>query len=227
MKMYKNILVFLFLLVIALPSQAQQIEMGFSLGGSNYTGDIANFKLTNFRPAGDVFFRYNLSPVSSFRVGLMGTRLHASDFDSQDPFQLKRGVEFNADVIEASLRYEYNFRDFRGRGEMLRMSPFVFVGAGAGIIDVNGNYRDDTAKGIQLSIPFGIGLKYAMAYNWNLGFEFGTRKTFTDNIDSIVNEENVGKFQRSNPNNKDLYYFLGISLSYTFEGVLCPIVIKR
>ena len=110
---------------------------------------------------------------------------------------------------------------------MLRVSPFVFVGAGAAIIDVNGNYRNDTAKGIQLSIPFGIGLKYAMAYNWNLGFEFGTRKTFTDTIDSMVNEENLGKFQRQNSNNKDFYHFVGISLSYTFEGVLCPIVLKR
>lgn len=226
MKINKKILVFL-LTLFAFTSQAQQVEMGISLGASNYTGDIASLKLSNFRPAGEVFFRYNLSPVSSLRAALMGGRLGASDFNSQDPFQKKRGVEFTADLVEASLRYEYNFRNFRAREEMLRWSPFVFMGLSGAIIDVNGNYRKDTAKGIQLGIPFGIGLKYAMAYNWNLGFEFGTRKTFTDGIDSIVNEENLGKFQRSNPNDKDLYHFVGISLSYTFEGVLCPVIVKR
>lgn len=202
---------------------AQRFEPGFTLGAANYSGDVSNFNPVNFRPAGDIFLRMNLSPKHALRTGLFYGQLEAADSKSKDPFQKIRDVSFKTQVLELSLRYEYNFRDFRAKSELVRLSPFVFVGGAANKMKVDGKFQDNTVKGIQLAIPFGVGLKYAMAYNWNLGFEFGARKTFTDHIDSIENTSNSGKFQLSNPNTKDMYYFLGISLSYAFEGVICPI----
>jgi hypothetical protein len=38
---------------------------------------------------------------------------------------------------------------------------------------------------IQIAIPFGIGFKYRLDRRWDIGFEIGIRKTFTDYLDDV------------------------------------------
>ncbi len=37
----------------------------------------------------------------------------------------------------------------------------------------------------QFSIPVGLGLKFAISDSWNIGFELGSRLTFTDYLDDV------------------------------------------
>jgi opacity protein-like surface antigen len=94
----------------------------------------------------------------------------------------------------------------------------------------------------QFAIPMGIGVKYALNDTWNIGMEAGARMTFTDYLDDVstvyVNENtllaNGGEMAvalanrstgddvftegdaRGNPDTKDLYFIIGLSISYNF-----------
>ena len=90
----------------------------------------------------------------------------------------------------------------------------------------------------QIGIPFGIGVKINVSKKVGIGLEWGPRKTFTDYLDDVSGKypnsattpfnsalasklsdrsknggNNIDK-QRGNPNNKDWYFFFGISLNF-------------
>ena len=46
-----------------------------------------------------------------------------------------------------------------------------------------GNDYPDAYKRVQISVPFGLGVRYKLDRNWDLNLEIGWRKTFTDYID--------------------------------------------
>ncbi len=210
-------------------SQAQDLEFGFGVGTTNYTGDISpSYRLENNRPAGELFVRLNPNPTFSFRFGGMIGVIRADQTESEDPFYKRRAAKFNGTIYEASARMEYNFRDYRAMSELNRLSPYVFLGGSVAHISINSNYFDNQPSALEFALPIGVGLKYMLAHNYNLGFEFGARPTFTDAIDGMVQDGNgeeissVGKFQMTNLFTKDMYYYTGISISFTINRVVCP-----
>ncbi|WP_338763725.1 DUF6089 family protein [Bernardetia sp. ABR2-2B] len=226
---YKFILLFALFSILSVASQAQDIEFGFGAGVANYTGDISpSYKLKNVRPAGEFFFRYNPSPSFALRFGAMVGVIKADESDSENLFFQRRAAKFVATIYEVSGRMEYNFRDYRAMSELNRLSPYVFLGGSVAHIAVNSNYFDNQPNALEIGLPIGVGLKYMLAHSYNLGFEFGARPTFTDAIDGMIqdgtNEDisSVGKFQMTNLFTKDMYYYAGISISFTINRVICP-----
>ena len=210
-------------------SQAQTWEFGFGVGMANYTGDVSpSYKISNSRPAGELFVRLNPNPNFAIRVGAMVGAIRADEIDSKDPFFQQRAAKFTANIYEASARMEYNFRDYRAMSELNRLSPYVFLGGSVAHISVNSNYFDNQPKTLEFALPIGVGLKYMLANNANLGFELGARPTFTDAIDGMIQDgsadeiSSIGKFQMTNLFTKDMYYYAGISLSFTINRVVCP-----
>ena len=208
----------------ATPTPAQRFEPGGSLGLMSYTGDV----VPNIRPGSigvglEGFLRYNFSPAVTIRGNLLFAFTNAEDANAADQMQQVRDVKFSSSVLEASLRMEYNFRDFRSQGERRRFSPYAFVGGGLSWITTDGNYVDKTLSTTPV-IPFGVGFKYALPFNVNFGMELGARRMFTDEFDALTPDLLTTKYQSVNPHNNDMYYFLGISLSYTYDvGGICPI----
>lgn len=210
-------------------SQAQDLEFGFGIGTTNYTGDVSpSYKIKNHSPAGEFFIRLNPTPAFSVRFGAMAGILRADETKSKDPFYQRRAAKFVANIYEASARMEYNFRDYRAMSELNRLSPYIFLGGSVAHISVNSNYFDNQPNALEFSLPVGVGIKYMLAHNYNLGFEFGARPTFTDAIDGMIQDDSgeevssVGKFQMTNLFTKDMYYYTGISLSFTINRVVCP-----
>lgn len=204
------------------PGFAQRWEVGGGLGGMNYTGDISDgFQLRNFRPAGDLFVRYNFQRGFTLRAELLGGGFAASDLNSSSEFQQIRERSFRTLAAEGSLLGEYNFLDYRDSRKALNWTPYVFGGVGYTLFRPrpnDGNYRTTT-----LVIPFGVGIKYQIKRPWSVGVEFGARKTFTDYLDNFGGEEIArDKFENGNPALKDMYYFAGVSVSYTFYRIVCP-----
>lgn len=226
---YKSVfLIFLFTLSFTF-SQAQDLEFGFGVGIANYTGDISpSYKLKNARPAGEFFIRLNPTPSFSVRFGAMAGIIRADETKSKDPFYQQRAAKFTGNIYEASARMEYNFRDYRAMSELNRLSPYIFLGGSIAHISINSNYFDNQPKALEFALPIGVGVKYLLAHNYNLGFEFGARPTFTDAIDGMIQDgsadeiSSVGKFQMTNLFTKDMYYYTGISLSFTINRVVCP-----
>ncbi len=116
------------------------------------------------------------------------------------------------------------------------MQPLGTEGQG-----LNGAASHRKYKLVQISIPFGVGVKTNLAKNIGLSIEWGMRKTFTDYLDDVSqsyydpkaltaahgptsallsdksigndpNYTNTGR-QRGNPTTKDWYSFAGIALT--------------
>jgi hypothetical protein len=214
--------IFFVLLLIAENSKGQKNEIGFSIGGLNYTGDVSpSYNILRERPAGSLFYRLNLSPIIALRAAVMDGNLYGDEKKSKNPVQAARGASFSTGITEFAVMAEYNFFNYRGRKDDRRVCPYL-VG-GIGIFNSErkqGNYRHGSQY-VQMAIPFGMGVKYKLSRCLNLGAEFVARKTATDQIDG-VSSVYLGKHETSNIFDNDWYYYAAFSLSYTFYKVICP-----
>lgn len=202
--------------------QAQKIEVGGGLGAFNYKGDISpSFKFRFFKPGGSLFFRYNPSQALSLRAELALGLIGADDKYSKDPFQQARNLSFRSRITEASAVAEYNFLDYQERRFAINWTPYVF--GGMGISKFKPDVVTDNYKTSSFVIPYGVGIKYQIRRPWNIGLEYGTRKTFSDYYDNLGGDPRTTvKLEQGDPSKKDTYYYVRLSISYTFYRIVCP-----
>src|SRR5690606_2234391 len=137
--------------------------------------------------------------------------------------------ELKGTLGELAARLEYNFLDYYDRKRAVRWTPYYFIGL-AGYMYSNelranaSGLNSESRKLIGFSIPTGAGIKFALSTNWNLGLEFGARKTFNDELDNLTAEAEgaINTKFLANPYDKDWYFYKGISISYTFYNIPCP-----
>lgn len=225
--MGKSISIFLLLLAgfTGNAQLSQNNEVGGGLGVLSYSGDLVrNFNLLYSKPAGTVFYRRNLNKVVSFKAGLTFGKIAATDRrDPIDVFAARRDAAFNLTLLEFAGTYEYHFVDWRDAKRRIRFTPYLF--GGAGLFVFSGNKAKQAAySNVQLSIPFGGGVKYVLNPNWYLAAEFGVRKTFFDYLDNVSGSDPSYKtFQQGNSFDNDQYFFVGITLSRTFYDIPCAV----
>jgi len=224
--------------------KAQKYEFGGGLGLATYTGDIVRrLDKGNLGIQGTLFGRRNFDNVWTLRAGLSYGRISAADsIYPIDPLAASRNAYFKADVFEIAAVMEYHFLDYLHPYSAYRFSPYGFFGLGYSIISGNGafNYNGNEDLGDYAVstpvIPFGIGMKYKVNNNWILGIEMGFRPTFSDLVDRLdskarfqrdpdtgqVNPANqVGSIYYGNYSDRDWYYFLGLTLSYSITSIKC------
>lgn len=214
-------------------------ELGLGLGATNYKGEISpHYRLGNNRPAGTVFYKKDLSEAIALRAGLLAGMMRASDEDLNLPLHQQRRAKMETNLAEFSAGMEYKFLDYYDQRQRLRWTPYFFIGAAVANYNNRVVFADNTIKpfenGFVFSIPAGIGFKYALSYHWNLGLEFGARKTLLEageNLDYLLkkgHESNPpAELPNSNPYDKDWYFYHGVSLSYTFYKIICPGVYRK
>jgi hypothetical protein len=212
------------LFLCTLNAYAQKYEVGLGLGGLNYTGDmVRDYRIENNRPGGLVLFRYNVNDYVSLRGHFMGGALHGNDDKPIDAFADARNApDFTISVLELAGMVEYYFLDYKENINLLRWSPYFFIGLGGSWF---GQHEDpqESYSSFQPVIPFGLGFKYLINREWSVGFEGGARKTFFDYIDNLSGGDLTTKnLQYGNKYDKDWYYFVGFTVSYTFYTIPCP-----
>ncbi|WP_299825770.1 DUF6089 family protein [uncultured Pontibacter sp.] len=209
-------------------------EIGFGIGGANYKGELSpNYRFLNNQPAISLFYRRDISSPITARGGLMLSHRIIDDNTFSDeaydlPLHNWRQAEARISFAELSLIGEYNFLDYYDLRQKPRVSPYFFAGV-AGLIynikvstenpDLEETLNKPFETNVAVSIPFGVGVKYALSKHWNLGLEFGARKLIMDRLDNVM--EIDGK-RVANPYDHDWYFYNGISLSYTIYRVNCP-----
>lgn len=234
-------------------AQLQQIkpittsEIGAGIGGLNYVGEISpNYRFLNNQPAMTIFYRHDISAPITLKAAFMGSHRIFEDKAFKDesqnlPHHDWRDTELKLSMLEFSLGIEYNFLDYYDDiRKPHRVSPYFFIGAA--VLNFNhqltrqGDVMEPFDNKFTVSIPFGVGVKYALSKHWNLGLEFGPRFMFTDNLDylqesgSALLAADLGTGNSkayANPFDKDMYFYNGISLSYTLYRLNCPPVYKR
>jgi hypothetical protein len=248
----KRVLLY-FLCITALGVEAQsrkrtfrQRELGFFAGGSYYIGDINTRRhLLESYPAGGMFFRYTTNYRYAFRFGASYGIISGNDATSGEPDQIERNISFRSSITEAHAIAEFNFVEYRISHDRYRFTFFVFGGLagyyfdpqsnlGGGYVSLRSHNTEGQGKSyprFQLSVPFGVGIKWNVGDRCGLGVEWGPRRTFTDYLDDVSGNypdliSNGGGFtdrtrngsaipgaMRGNPTTRDWYFFYGLTVS--------------
>lgn len=202
----------------------QKSEIGGGIGTLNYAGDLVRVYDPEFSSlAITAFYRNNISSVVSFRAGLTGGKLRASDKKHPiDAFASTRGYSFDISIVEASTVFEYHFLDWRDSKRKLRFTPYLM--SGLVMFGMSGfPQKNAEFSSVQLGIPIGGGVKYVLNPNWYIALEVAARRTFFDYLDNISdNDPSLKNYQYGNRFDNDSYFFMGITLTRTFYDIPCP-----
>lgn len=256
-------------LFVCLPTAvfAQYWQLGGALGISNYSGDLSesrvDLKYTRYHLG--VFAKRDFTPHFTVGLGLNYGRVAGADSTNRDAGLKNRNLSFRSYIIEMNLRAEFNFLDIDDK----RWTPYVF--GGIGVFSFYPTTRDSSGDVVKLrprrtegqglrqypdrpmynivniSIPFGAGVKFLLRDDLVAGFEIGLRKTFSDYIDDVskgyadyntlraaygANSTNyayrgpgaypVEGFPRGSRKYDDWYIFTGFTLAYRFGGSSGP-----
>ena len=208
-------------LFISSTVSAQKIEVGGSLGGMLYKGDVAPALNPRFLSAGaGLFFRYNATRSLSMRLSGVTGAFRAEDRYSSDPLQQARDYSFRTRLSEVSLDFEYNFLNYMATPKAVNWTPYVFAGVGIS------RFKNAVIKtGGVFNYPLGVGVKYEIKRPWSVGAEFGTRfgrHDYLDGLGDLTFGPALTKTTQSNPALKDSYTYIALTVSYTFYKIVCP-----
>lgn len=216
---------FLVFILFANLSHAQLHEMGISLGGSNYVGDIGNSTL--IRPnalAYGILYKYNKNPRIAYRTSLTSMSIKADNADSHNEIRQLFDTPVDKKITEFTAGIEFNFFEFNFSHWKKARTPYFILELA--LFQYEKAVRTETSfeskSQIGLAFPFGFGYKTQISDNLVLGIETRIRYTFTDDIDDglffkeeiIKDHPENSKF--NNPDTNDWYAFTGLTLTYTF-----------
>lgn len=210
--------------LMATSGVAQSLELGIGAVGAFYTGDLSrNIELREITPGVSLQYRVNYNEFFTLRYNLTINGLRGNDESPVDPFAIRRDASFSTTQFEGAVMVEYHFLDFRKRPGHFNFSPYLYAGLGVMAFDPDDSGNDSDFSQVQPVIPLGGGIKYLLNWKWTLAAEFGARMTFFDQLDG-VSEGNiqVKNYQYGNEFVNDWYYYMGLTVSYSFHIVPCP-----
>jgi hypothetical protein len=215
--MHKKIII----LAIALMSvkvTAQKLhEIGVFVGAGYYLGEINQSTLFKSpQPAISILYKVDFSERYALRISGTYAKFSGSDAGSTNGYQLDRNHSFNISASEFAALLEFNFLPYKPASRFEYFSPYVALGTGVLLIPA-----EEGKLPIHPIIPFGVGFKYAFNKRFGIAAEWTFRKTFTDFIDQLPEQEYtevpvIENKQRTYGNSKDWYSFAGITLTYKF-----------
>ena len=173
---------------------------------------MKDMDLAATRPVLQLGARYKVLSWVALKGGLTYARLVGSDEKSAELSRASRNLSFSSNVWEASLQLEFSLlTENRGKRYIFQrnsiwnnMNIYLFGGI-AGFkfnpkAELDGTRHElqplntegqglegapEPYKLTSLAIPMGLGFKYYLTRNWNVGFEAGFRYTFTDYLDDV------------------------------------------
>jgi hypothetical protein len=211
---------------------SQVYELGVSLGGTNYVGDIGSTKyIQPNQLAGNIFFKYNYNPRIAFKGTYSYLPITASDAGADTPFRTDRNLpSFSNTIHELAMGMEYNFYEYDLSTRAKSWTPYLLIELAAfnytaiarqddlngdGVIAINEYLYTQKTK---FAIPIGIGFKSLLSGAIAFAFESKIRYTFEDDLDKVAGNNRNLKIEG---NSNDWYVFTGVSLIYTFGRPSC------
>ncbi len=221
--MKKLVLIFLFI-CITTTSKSQINEIGFFVGGSNYIGDVgpeSYIKPNNFM--GGLIYKWNMNPRIAVRSTFTIAQISSDDADASNIARYQRGIGFNNSIKELAVGIEFNYFEYNLDNYKNTHTPYLIFEVAAFRYKVatsetspnNYQYSSRTT----FALPFGIGYKTKLFYDFAIAVELRARYTFKDDLD--YNNSKIPSLTFGNPNSNDWYILSGISLVYTFGRPPC------
>jgi hypothetical protein len=219
----KNCILLLILISFSNVTLGQMYEVGISVGGSNYVGDIGRTGyLYPNKIGGAAFFKYNKNPRMALRATYSYLPITANDIDADTDFRRDRGLNFKNTINELAVGLEYNFYEYDLSTPGKTWTPYILLEFAA----FNYKYITSEPQPDQyeynsknsFAIPFGVGFKSKLSSSLAFALETKFRYTFEDDLD--FNNEKIAKLNFGGTGN-DWYMFTGFSLIYTFGRPAC------
>ena len=194
----------LFLILPFFTAAQQHVYCTLFFFFSNYQGDLRNKRLAwdQSQAAFGAGMKYDLNPHIGVRSGIIFAKIEGDDKKNIESLRY-RNLNFQSNILEWNVMLEYSFFSLDAK----HFSPYIFAGVGIFHFDP---YTYDTlgkkyylqplcSEGdllsqyphlkmynlTQANIPFGGGIRFLVANNLEMGFEFGFRKLFTDYVDDV------------------------------------------
>ena len=218
--MKKNILFFVFASFTSI-FWGQLHEIGFSLGGTNYVGDIGrtNYIYPN-KLAGALFYKYNWNTKIALRATYSYLPISGDDANANTAFRKNRNKNFSNNINELAVGLEYNFYDYDLSRDNKTWTPYLLIEVAAFNYSKVSSSGNKSGKKPTLAIPFGIGYKSKLSGTLAFAVEAKFRYTFEDDLDYVSNKTTNLTLEGTG---NDWYMFTGFSLIYTFGQPPCYI----
>lgn len=215
----------LFIAILGITSilQGQVHEIGFTLGGSNYVGDIGrnNYIYPN-QAAGALMYKYNWNPRIALRATYSYIPITGNDAQADTGFRRDRQISFSNRINEIAVGIEYNFYEFNMSSTDNTWTPYLLIElVGFNYTNVVSNPTPtelNLGNKTALAIPFGIGYKTKVYGTLAFAIEAKFRYTFEDDLDFVTNDTPDINIEGTG---NDWYMFTGVSLIYTFGRPSC------
>lgn len=186
-------------------------EIGGGVALTAYQGDLNGSLTAKMQPTLSLMGRYKFNPRMALAFTVSKGKLKGSTdkVTTWLPNYQAARYEFDNDLWDIGLRYEYNFlaygtgREYRGAK---RFTPFITGGIGA--TAVSGTSPSE----FTLNFPLGVGLKYKLSTRVNVALDWTMHFSLSDNLDGVVDPygiESAGLFK-----NADSYSMLSLTISY-------------
>ena len=219
----------IFLVFISYGLKAQTFEMGGSIGGAGYMGDLNMLNpLKVSGPSGSLFIKYNFDGYWSLKAAFTIGSISAADSTSSFAQLKERNLSFTTTLYEPSILVEFNFFNYVPQLGRNVWTPYMFAGFAAvayypttvydGVkYDLRGLHTEGEKKVYSTfarAIPYGAGLKYNFAGSFTLGAEIGYRNPNTDYLDDVsgyyvFSGHNTLQQQLSDPSGEKTGIYIG------------------
>jgi len=186
---------------------AQDLEIGFFLGASNYQGDLqpAHFLFGESKVAYGGFVKYPVLEYLNVRASFTKGTISGEDLNSTvSSGRRGRNLSFRSDILDFGLQAEFHLLTLI-YDERKIISPYLMGGINGFTFNPEAFYIDryyaleplgtegQYLKGsgvspyskFQIAIPAGIGVDIKISDYNSIALEFGIRKTFTDYLDDV------------------------------------------
>lgn len=186
----RHALVIITLLLSVFTARAQEdpeyrMEIGGGIGLVAYQGDFNGSLMKNMQAMGSVLARYRFNPRMGLAMNIGYGRLKGASDGTQTwyPAYSDTVVAFDSKIVDAGVRFEYNFwpygtgREYRGAQ---RFTPYVALGLGLTYASTDGG------SVVTGNMPIGIGVKYKAGTRVNVGLEWAMRFSMSDKLDGVA-----------------------------------------
>jgi len=219
--MNKIVLIFIGLFTCTQLNAQLLNEIGVSVGGANYTGDIGNelFIFPN-KIGWGIKYKRNLNSRLSYRAAYTYLPIYDHNKRAFNKARQKVDYGFQNVIKEISFGIEISYFDYDVLSSSKGYTPYLFVDLAGFYYDSATSYDeftgDTTFKNkFSYSVPFGIGFKSKITDYLGYALELKVSPTFEDDLDYS------DLLDLGNPNTNDWYYFTGFTLTYSFGRVPC------
>ncbi len=207
-------------------AQEYKYEAGGGIGASMYMGDANQNKFfQGLHPSFGAVFRKNMNFRWAIKADLLMGSVSGDTKNTSNVFPDNAQTSFSRNFYELGGQMEFNFLPYSDKFAYLgtkKITPYIF--AGLGLTFAPG----DNQSFFGLNMPLGVGVKYKIKNRINLGFEYGVRKLFQDDLDAPNSEgfnlDNPYKMPTSWAKNNDWYSVLMFSITWDFgpNNKKCP-----